>query len=695
MTPLRILLIFLRILGTPLYFALNSFIALVKQIAHFTYLKRYYYKLVLGFCFLFAFTYVLFLALIEIKIFTSSIPNLDKLHLPPASSSKVYDKKGNLLYTYYDKVNRTPVSFDQIPNNLKLATVVAEDQDFYRHSGISFIGIARAVVDFLKGNAISGGSTITQQLVKNTILTPERTIERKVKEIILAIRLEGIMNKDDILLNYLNRVSYGGVVSGVYEASFFYFNKEPKNLTLSESALLASLTKFPENIIIGGDAQEIVFKRQRKILEEMHLKGLITKSELSSALNEKIKLALSPTQIVYPHVVMFTKKNIELSQVGRNIETAGYNIKTTIDPDIQKFSEGIVVEELNKISHLGVSNAAGLVIEVKTGKILAMVGSKDYWNSQNDGSVNVTTRLRQPGSSIKVVTYAHALSNGLAPSSIVLDTPAVFKIPGSKPYVPKNYEGGFRGPITVRSALAQSRNIPAVRLVAQYGVKEIISQGKKMGIVSWGDPRNYGLSITLGGGETTLLELAQVYSTIANYGTLVPLRMIESINSKPVKICAVDPSCPSRKAIDEEVAFQLIDILSDNNSRSRSFGTRSQLVIDGHPEVAVKTGTSNNLKDNLTVGFNQKYLVAIWVGNNDGRPMSRVASGVTGASSIWHRIMKKMIENTEKNDWQPPSGLTKATLCGVEDWVSTKHKQSAVCYQSKFASANYDQQPNN
>jgi membrane carboxypeptidase/penicillin-binding protein PbpC len=327
-------------------------------------------------------------------------------------------------------------------------------------------------------------------------------------------------------------------------------------------------------------------------------------------------------------------------------------------------AEQVVQTEVDSLKGLSVGNGDALVINPQTGEILAMVGSKDYFDTENDGNVNVTLRLRQPGSSIKVVNYAYVLSHGYTPASIIDDSPITYVTPGLPSYSPVNYDGKFRGKITLRSALAQSRNIPAVKVLASYGVSNMITQGTEMGITTWSDPSQYGLSLTLGGGAVTALDLSKVYSTIANYGKRPDIMPILQV--KNYKGLVLEKNSPNTTQIlDPRVAFTLTDILKDNYARAPEFGLNSYLVIKDHPEVAVKTGTSNDLRDNWTAGYNQNFLVITWVGNNNNAPMSRIASGITGASPIWNKIMSGVLASQPSIDWKAPDGISKVNICSL------------------------------
>ncbi len=605
-------------------------------------------------------------------------------------STKIYDRNGTLLYTIYKDQNRTPVKLSEIPVNVRLATIAIEDAEFYSHPGFSIRGIMRALIKDVKEGNLTGGSTITQQLVKNTLLTPEKTLTRKLKEIVLAVQVELKYDKNEILEMYLNEVPYGGTTYGIKEAARTYFDKDVRDLTLAEATLLAGLPKSPSRYSPATSDSVVTIARQKDVLNLMRINGFITEAQQKEAENDKLTFAEIKTEIQAPHFVFYVKELLE-EEFGRGVvESGGLEVITTLDLNIQNLAEKVVAEEIEKLKSLNVSNGAVIVLDPKTGEILAMVGSKNYFDNTADGNVNVTIRPRQPGSSIKVVNYAYALSNGLTAATIINDSPITFDVEGQPPYSPKNYEGGFRGNLTLRNAFAESRNIPAVKVLASYGVKNMIDMGQKMGITTWTDPQNYGLSLTLGGGEVTLLELAKVYSTIANYGKrpdIEPILKVTDYKGKVLKEFACKDSsnpifaestatssakqqkgliykdCPGEKVLDPRVAFIITDILKDNSARTPSFGPNSLLVIPKHKEVAVKTGTSNNLRDNLTVGYTQDYVVAVWIGNNDNSVMNRVASGVTGATPIWNKIMSALLAQKSVYDWPIPEKLIQLPIC--------------------------------
>lgn len=602
-----------------------------------------------------------------ITIFKGLPSPKDLTSRPLQVSTKIYDKNGVLLYKIFKDQNRTLVSLSDIPLHVRLATLAAEDAEFYSHPGFSIRGIIRAAVRNVEKGELSGGSTITQQLVKNALLTPEKTLARKIREVILAMDVERVFTKDQILEMYLNEVSYGGTAYGIKEGSEEYFSKEVKNLTLSEAAYLAGLTVSPTKLSPFGENPELAKDRRDEVLKLMRINKFITVEQEEEAKKEEIKITPGNKDIKAPHFVMYVRQ-ILVDKYGEDmVEKGGLEVTTTLDYEVQKMAQAAVKDEVDKLKNLKVGNGAAIVINPQTGEILAMVGSRDYFDP-NGGNVNVALRLRQPGSSIKVVNYSYALSHGFTPATILDDSPTIFNVAGLPAYTPRNYDGEYRGKITLRSALAQSRNVPAVKVLASYGVTKMIEQGRLMGITTWSDPSMYGLSLTLGGGDIKLIDLAQVFATIADMGKKKDITAITSVKNYKGEILEKSGGSSFSEVVDPRVAYQLIDILKDNDARAPEFGTRSYLVIPNHPEVAVKTGTSNDLKDNLTIGFNQNYLVAVWVGNNDSTPMSRVASGVTGASPIWNKIMVNLLGNSQSKNWEIPDGLIKKDCYGRAEY---------------------------
>lgn len=560
-------------------------------------------------------------------------------------TTKILDRHGVLLYEIYADQNRTPLSLADIPKSVKDATIAIEDRDFYTHQGISPRGIMRALREIVLHNRIQGGSTITQQLIKSALLSPDVKVTRKIKEVILAFWAERLYTKNQILEMYLNQVPYGGTAWGVEAASQTYFGKSVKDLSLAEAALLAGLPAAPTEYSPFGSHPEKAIERQKAVLRRMVEDRYITESEEKKARDESIQYAQLRTAIRAPHFVMYVKNLLEREYGPRMVEQGGLQIKTSLDINIQEYAEEIVQNHIQSLIPLRVGNGAALITNPSTGEILAMVGSKNYFDVIADGNVNVTTSLRQPGSSIKVVNYAAALENGFTAASILDDSPIVYRTAGSPPYTPVNYDGKFHGPTPLRYALANSYNIPAVKVLSKIGVQTMIDTGRRMGITSWENEERYGLSLTLGGGDVTMLEMAQVFGTLANEGKRAGLNPILEVTDYTGRVILQNRPKMPEQAIKKETAWILSNILSDNTARIAAFGPNSQLVIP-NKVVSVKTGTSNDKRDNWTIGYTPSYVVSVWVGNNDNSPMNpQLTSGVTGAAPIWHDIMSELLKN--------------------------------------------------
>ncbi|MCD8507666.1 PBP1A family penicillin-binding protein [Candidatus Woesebacteria bacterium] len=585
----------------------------------------------------------------------------------PKLSTRIYDRDGNLLYKFFKDENRTYVPLDEISPYVVHATLAIEDAQFYEHVGISFRGIGRAFWHNLQNDTVQGGSTITQQLVKNTLLTPERTWERKIKELVLALAVDARYSKEEILEMYLNEVNYGGSIYGVEEASQWFFGKSARDLSIAESALLAGLPVAPTAYSPFGSEPERAANRQQEVLQKMADLGVITPEQYEKARQEKLAFRTGQYDIQSPHFVMYVRELLVAAYGEEMVSQGGLEVHTTLDPSLQASAEAAVVQELSELARLRVSNGAALVTDPNSGEVLAMVGSRDYFDSANDGQVNVVFRPRQPGSSIKPLTYALAFEKGKTPQSTVDDVPVVYTTQGAPPYQPKNYDGQFYGRITLREALANSRNIPAVRLLAELGINDFVNLGEKLGITTWNDPSRHGLAMTLGSNEVTMYDMASVYGSFATGGEKVALNPITTVYDYTGKqmyrnpcVGAVQP-CNGERVLSPIAAYQLTSVLSDNQARSRAFGLNSVLHIPGQ-EVAVKTGTTNSLRDNWTIGYTNDRVVVTWVGNNDNTPMSAVASGVTGASPIWNEIMTLAIEGSSHH-FALPVGLQEVEIC--------------------------------
>ncbi len=615
---------------------------------------------VLGFIFCFLIAFIPFGA----YVFVHSLPNpsqLSEREIP--QTTKIFDRNGILLYQIFANENRTLVPLGSIPNNFINATIAIEDKDFYKNPGFDINAMIRATIANFSGKSIQGGSTITQQLIKSTLLTPEKTIQRKIRELALAFWAEKIYTKNQILEMYFNQVPYGGTAWGVEAASETYFNKNVKDLDLAESAFLAGMPQAPTTYSPYGQNPDLWRQRQKEVLQKMLNLKYITKEDEESALNENLTFQPPQTPIYAPHFVMYVKEYLIKKYGLPMVEKGGLNVITTLDLKLQNKIQDIVTQEVNQDAYLNLTNGAALVTNPQNGDILAMVGSKDY-QDQNSGNVNLTTSLRQPGSSIKVVTYAAALSNGFTAATVLDDSPITYAIPGSAPYSPVNYDGAFHGRIPLRIAFANSFNIPAVKTLQKIGLKQMMDTGKNMGITTWGNPQNYGLSITLGAAEVKMTDMATVYGTVANLGKKVELDPILRLTDYAKDINYRKQIELPNQILSSGVSYIISDILADNGARSWEFGLNSPLNIAGHT-VSVKTGTSDSKRDNWTIGFTPSFLTAVWVGNNDNSPMSQsLASGITGAAPIWNKIMTLLLQNSPDEKEKIPSDVLQKTCFG-------------------------------
>ena len=612
-------------------------------------------------------------------IFLSDLPKLSNLsvnYIP--KTTKILDRNGTLLYEIYANQNRTIVTLDRVPKKLQEATIAIEDKDFYKHNGFDLKGIARALYIDVAKRELQGGSTITQQLIKSALLTPEPTITRKVRELVLAFWAEQQYSKNQILELYFNYVPYGGTAWGVEAASQIYFGKDVSSLTLSESAYLAGLPQAPSQYSPFSGDGNLGKKRQKEVLNAMVLERYITKEQAEKAYSEKLAFQSSQVPIQAPHFVMYVRDLLVRKYGLFEVERGGLQVTTTLDINTQKMAEEIVTDEVDRDGYLGIGNGAALVTNPKNGDILAMVGSTDYFDSEHDGNVNITTSLRQPGSTIKLITYALALSKGYTEATILDDLPITIPIPGGPSYSPVNYDGKFHGRVPLRIAFANSFNIPAVRVAQKMGVDAIVAFGKQMGITSWGSPENYGLSITLGAAEVTMKDLATAYGVIANGGNRVDLDPILEIKNSEGNVLT-KKEAKEIAVIDSGVAFIISNILADDKARSLEFGTNSPLVVPNH-KVSVKTGTTDNKRDNWTVGFTPDTLVATWVGNNDNTPLSQaLASGITGAAPMWNRIMSSMLNGNGSSEVIIPDDIVLKNCFGYDAYFIRGTESNASC----------------
>jgi penicillin-binding protein 1C len=578
-------------------------------------------------------------------------------------ASGIYDRNGILLYSVYQDQNRFYVTLKNIPKYLQQGTISIEDKNFYSNSGFSITGYLRAIrnIVFLRG--ISGGSTLTQQLVKTVLLSSEQTIPRKIKELMLSIQVDRRYSKDQILEMYLNDVPYGGTSIGVQAAAQSYFAKDVKDLDLAQSAFLAGLPQSPSTYS-PYSGNKYYLARTQEVLAAMVRDGYINQKQADAANKEIIntKFTQNATGIKAPHFVFYIKQQLIDKFGEQTVESGGLRVKTTLDYKIEKQAEDIIKSEIEKDKSLNVGNGAAMVTNPKTGEILAMVGSKDYFDTKNSGNFNAAISYRQPGSSLKPITYATAFTRGYTASTLLMDVETNFKsIDSEKDYIPVNYDGKYRGPVQVRFALANSFNIPAVKMLAMVGIKNVMQNAYNMGISNWQptdeNMKNVGYSLVLGGRDVRLIDEMEAYGVFANGGQKVPVvGILEVDDSKGNVLYKYNPPSPQR-VLSQEVSFLISHILLDNNARSAEFGLYSQLVVVGHPSVSVKTGTTNDIRDNWTVGYTPSVVVGVWVGNNDNSPMSKVASGITGAAPIWNKIISVVLKGKPDEPPQKPDDV--------------------------------------
>lgn len=615
---------------------------------------------------------VLFIILGTIVLFLifRGLPSPEKLSSNEFPvSTQIFDRQGKLLYEIYAEQNRTPIQLADLPDYIKQATIAIEDKNFYKHHGFAWEGITRAFLNTVFKKNLQGGSTITQQLVKTTLLTPDRTLKRKLREAILSWATEIRYSKDEILEMYLNHVPYGGTSYGIEQAAQTYFGKNAHNLNLAESTLLAGLPQAPTRYSPFGTNPTLAQERQRQVLNRMLQDRYISQEQLDQAINTPLNYAPQTQNIKAPHFSLYIKELLVDKYGEPLVEKGGLRVTTSLDLDLQEYAEAAVATEAAKLQKANVSNAAALVTVPRTGEILALVGSKDYFDDAIDGNVNITTSLRQPGSSIKPINYAVGLLKGFTPATMFLDVPVCFNVPGQPAYCPKNYDNTFHGVTQIRFALGNSFNIPAVKMLAANSVESMIATASAMGITTFQDPSRYGLSLTLGGGEVKMVDMAVAFGVFANAGLkvdLTPILKVTTYTGKVLEQIDLENQLPvGEKVLPPEVTYLISHILLDNNARSQVFGSNSQLVIPGHA-VSVKTGTTDDLRDNWTIGFTPSFLVAAWTGNNDNTPMSPwLVSGVSGAAPIWHQIMAQVLAG-KPDEWpKKPENIVGLQVCNL------------------------------
>ena len=607
---------------------------------------------------------VLFTGILLIWVSTFQVPSLNTIEERKVSqSTKIYDSTGKiLLYDVFHNTKRTLVPFEDISQNIKNATLSIEDKDFYTHHGIKPLSMLRAVlVDVSSLSFNQGASTITQQVVKNSILTGDKTPTRKLKELVLSLKLEKILSKDQIFSMYLNEIPYGGIIYGVQEASQSFFGVDAKDVDLAEAAYLAAVPKAPSYYSPYGQHKDQLELRKNLVLKEMLNDGKITADEYNTALNEKVTfIPQSNGGIKAPHFVMYIKDYLENKYGTDVLEQGGLKVITTLNYDLQAKAEAIAKQyaDSNEKNFNG-SNDAFVAIDPKTGGILTMVGSRDYFDTKIDGNFNVTLAHRQPGSTFKPFVYAEAFIKGYTPDTVLFDLPTQFSTKCAPDnttsdngcYSPGNYDDQFRGPMTLRDALAQSINVPSVKALYLAGVKDSIDLATSMGITSLGDPSQYGLTLVLGGGEVSLLDMTSAYGVFATEGVRNPYTGILSVEDKNGNVLEQIKPRPTQ-VLDPEVTRQISDILNDNVARAPLYGSNSVIYFPGR-DVAVKTGTTNNYKDAWIIGYTPSVVVGTWAGNNDNTSMAKKVSGLIVAP-MWRAFMDEVLKTVPTESFVSP-----------------------------------------
>jgi 1A family penicillin-binding protein len=624
-----------------------------------------------------------------------------------APSTILYDRRGRVLYEIMDPHagRHQPVPLAEIPAWLRKATVATEDASFYENPGVDLRAIVRAVwINLRGGEVLSGGSTITQQLARNLLLSPqersERTLTRKLRESILAYRLARTLSKDQILELYLNQTYYGNLAYGVEAAAQIYYGKSVRDLDLAECTLLAGLPQAPAIYDPLTDPQTAQ-DRQRVVLNLMVKHGYLDAVQAEASAREKLAFAATPFPIRAPHFVMYVWELLRQQFGEVAICHQGLRVYTTLDVDLQDRARDIARYHLQELStpragepaH-NVSDAAVVALDAHTGDIWVMLGSPDYFDATIDGAVNVTLMPRQPGSAIKPITYAAAFGRDYTPATMLLDVRTAFRTREGDVYVPINYDRTYHGPVLLRQALGSSLNMIAVKVLEHIGVADLVSLAQKVGITTLQDPQQFGLALTLGGGEVRLLELAAAYGAFATGGLRVEPRAILRVENASGQVLWTAPEVEQERVLDERVAFWITDILADNNARIPAFGESSALVLSR--PAAAKTGTTTDWRDNWTVGYTPDWVMGVWAGNADNSPMVDV-SGISGAAPIWHDLMEETLKGTTVHEFATPPGMVQVEICADSgllpnaycphrrrEWFIAGHEPQTVCVMHRL-----------
>ena len=637
---------------------------------------------------LYCFAFLLIAGSLTFAIVALSLPDPNKLNARQIpQSTKIYARDGTtLLYEVHGEVKRTLVDPKDLPAYVGQATIAIEDKNFYKNPGVDWKGIIRSLwVDLTRGSAAQGGSTITQQFVRNAILTRQKSITRKIKEAVLAIEIDQKFSKADILKLYLNEIPYGQNAYGIQAASLTYFNKDAKNLDIAEAAYLASLPQAPTTYNPNGPNRDKLDARKNTVLEQMYEQGYISKDQRDQAQAEKVTFSKVRDSILAPHFVTYVEQQLEAQYGEQTLEEGGLNVVTTLDWDKQQIADKAVKDGVARNEKANkATNAALVAMDPKTGQILAMVGSRDYFDDAHDGQVNVALRPRQPGSSFKPYVYATGFKQGMSPSTMIVDVATDFGSYGNKDYIPHNYDGKDHGIVNIRKALAGSLNVPAVKTLSLVGVQNAIDTAKDLGIVDTPlSADTCGLSLVLGGCEVTLLDHTGAMGVFANMGVKHETTSILKVTDSKGNVLQEWKPDSGTEAIDPQVAYEIDSVMTDNDARAYIFGAHSPLILSDRV-VAAKTGTTQSFKDGWTMGFTPSLVAGVWTGNNDSSPMRQGADGVVTAGPIWNQFMRNALASTPPEQFQEPPGIQHIAVDTISGKIPTQYTPSTR--QDVFAS---------
>ncbi|MFN8533906.1 MAG: PBP1A family penicillin-binding protein [Dehalococcoidia bacterium] len=625
------------------------------------------------------------------------LPNAGELSVRTQqfNSTRILDRDGELLYELFDPNagRRTRIPLSEMPRAVVSATVATEDRTFFENQGVDYQGIARAIYLNLTGTGEGGGSTITQQLIRNVLIPEEdRQAEldqtrpkadrerlrytRKLKEILLAVQIDRLYSKEQILEMYLNEIYYGNLSYGIEAAAQGYFGKSVREVTLAEASLLAGLPQSPveyDPTVNPRAARE----RQSDVLELMRRAGFVSAAEADRVREEPLQFRAARFDIKAPHFVFYVRDLLQETYGADRLYRGGLTVQTSLDLDLQREAERIAKNHIESVSRFNARNAALVALDPKNGEVLAMVGSVDYFDRDIDGQVNVALAERQPGSSIKPITYVTAFKKGYTPATVVMDEPLTVPDVRGKAFAPKNNDGKFRGPVKLRTALATSLNIPAIKVLQFAGLTDTVEMARNMGITSFKDPSRYGLSLTLGGGEVRLLDLTAAYGVFASGGIYHPPAPILKVTDVDGRTIFEHQTKDDRRPLTPELTYLITDILSDNAARAPEFGFDSPLRLSR--PAAAKTGTTDDSRDAWTMGYTPDLVTGVWVGNSNNAAMVNLL-GSRAAGPIWHDFMEVAHRDYAVHGFARPPGIISVTVCAERNEKGECSQSSSDIY---------------